>query len=87
MPDRDWIDEVAAAVDRRIVAFCGASLGPEIIATIIRQCAPQWRERPTCAGWWVCFDGNRPMLYYVTDISLEIDGEYYGPIPEPPKAS
>lgn len=56
--------------------------------------APQWRDKPTCIGWWVVWypptsDGyaNRD-VQYVSEDEMEDDWDglpVFGPLPAPPE--
>ena len=81
----DWMGEVAEDFDHKL----GVVLTKDM-ADIIRQHAPQWRDRPTCAGWWLAVWKEQPTSRPWTERLGEEDLEFinkkywwFGPIPPP----
>ena len=49
----------------------------------------QWRDRPTCPGWWIKEPGDSAMIGSdrIADIASEPGVSWFGPIPPCPEAS
>lgn len=109
----DWIEEAAkeihaecpAEISKAVRKFSGEDIADseiriplERIADIIRQHTPQWRDRPTCAGWWMyrepmpraemrlirCYEHDLQKDAFIEWLPKSQSG-YYGPIPDPPR--
>lgn len=63
--------------------------GAELVECVITDC--RWRDRPTCAGWWM--KSGVMTVQRIQDIHPSLDewytnnGPWFGPIPECPEES
>ena len=50
--------------------------------------APQWRERPTCAGWWIEYVAGKPRrIIEIVTVNAEWPGQWFGPLPNSPEVT